>query len=78
MSGKRPEFVAWDAGVQDGLHMSRVEAFGALRRAAAEARLWERLADQEEGATPYALGAQSCANAIRGAIRRAIDSETIR
>ena len=74
---KRPEFVAWDAGVQDGLHMSRVEAFGALRRAAAEARLWERLADQE-GATPYALGAQSCANAIRAAIRRAIDSEVTR
>lgn len=39
---KRPEYVAWDAGVRDGLATSRVEAFGALRRVARFARHIER------------------------------------
>ena len=77
MSGKRPEFVAWDAGVQDGLRMARIEAFGAIRRAAALARRCERDASTRANIRNASMDLE-CADAIRIAIREALNAETIR
>lgn len=74
---RRKEYVAWDAGVQDGLNIARLEVWAAMRNTVQVARAYDVAASVavEEGDHELAMYAIAAARNIRRTIRRMIGAE---
>ena len=66
--------VAYEIAMEDCERQARIAAFGAIRRAAAEARSWDSIKGGS-AADPVAISAMFAASQIRAAIRAAIGSD---